>query len=173
MQGQELRFRMKRGVGSHYYKGKKYVAGEEIRLPEHVAQRIKDKLIRIDPAPDEPEPEFGFVIVHLGDDTYDVVNDADGKSINDEPMTLKEARALAGDKAPVQGREQEQEQEQEGDDAEVVKAAELAVRHRGGGRYVIVNKGTNKPVTDELFTKQECESIIAGDVTVDQVLAGR
>lgn len=151
------KFRLKQGVGAHYYKKKRYVAGDEIEMPEFVAEKIMHKLVRLSPAPDDVPYVSGFAIVHLGGREYNVVNDDSGKAINDEPLTLKEAQALAGE------------------GAKVISAGQgegMHMRHRGGGRYVLVDDA-EKPIVEDLFTKAQAQKIINGDVTIEEVLDKR
>jgi len=154
------KFRMRPKVGPHYYNGKKYISGDEINLPEHAAKGIMFKLERIGDAPKEEIPEVGFQIVALGDDKYKVVNEDSGESINDDPLTLKEARAIAGDSARL---------------VDIVKDGrpELKARHRGGGRYLITNEKTGQPIVPDLFNRKECNEIIHGRATIAETLIGR
>lgn len=163
---EKSKFKLKRNVGSHWYHKQKYNPGDRIDMYEHEAKKIMHKLERLDKSPEDKlmEAESGFAIMHLGDGEYNVVNDASGKAINDEPLTLKEARALAGDGAEIIGATDDDE----GDAPDT----DLSMTHRGSGRYAVIDAG-GEPISGELFSKQEAEQIVSGNYTVEEVLESR
>jgi hypothetical protein len=46
------------------------------------------------------------------------------------------------------------------------------MRHRGGGRFIIVDDA-EKPISDELFNRAEAQAIIDGKISIEDTLAAR
>lgn len=99
-------YRMKKGVGPHSMKlkGKNITlrSGDEVRCdPEDIGGALNLKFDALEPPPPEPSPERGLVVESRKDGKCDVINEATGNKINDEPLTPKEAEQMAGSLMPI------------------------------------------------------------------------
>lgn len=110
-------YRMKKGVGPHSMKlkGKNITLhpGDEIRCgPEDIGGALNLKFDALEAPPPEPFPKIGLVVKPREDGKCDVINEATGNKINDEPLTPKEAEQMAGSLEPSQ----KEEAKSKGDD---------------------------------------------------------
>jgi len=91
-------FRMRQNVGKHImsHGGQKKVLrpGDTIRCEKYELGNALDKFEQLEPDPPAPAPKVGLRAVHIGFGKYNVISDATGKPINDEPLTKEEARAM-------------------------------------------------------------------------------
>ena len=162
-QRQKLRYRMKPGVGPHYYEGKKYVSGQIIRMYPEQTENIKNKLEPLDQVPDLPE-KLPLKLVQREDGKYDVINEGTGNPINDVPLSLKESMEMVGDRDD----DKKVEVQLQDDEPPSLKAV-----HRGGGRYLLVDTETEEPITDAFFKKDDANAIINGEKSLEEVLGNK
>lgn len=98
-------YRMKKGMGPHSMKlkGKKITLhpGDEVRCePEDIGGILDRKFEALEAPPPEPSPERGLVIKPREDGKCDVINEATGNKINDDPLTPKQAAQMVGSLMP-------------------------------------------------------------------------
>jgi hypothetical protein len=159
----KIKFRMKPEVGPHLMGNSVYEAGDIIELYETQATSIMFKLIRLEPReadkPD-PEPEVKLKIVEA-DGGWDVVNEKTGQAINNNSVTLEQAKALAGPKAEIV--------ETPKVDPDVIKAI-----HRGGGRYALVWEKSQTVVVQKLWSRAEASDIMKriedGSLAIEEIV---
>lgn len=98
----KLRYRVKPNTGKHTYfddDGSRVTVkpGEIVSLKPEVARPFLYKLDLLDPMPSPQMPSIGLRLERTpgGErNQWDVVNEATGKAINDEPLTANDARSL-------------------------------------------------------------------------------
>lgn len=100
-------YRMKNNVGRHHLRGvgpdRVLSPGDTIRCEPEELGGVLDKfeVIESDPSPRKPEPKpvVGLIVAPRDDNDesigFDVLNQTTGQHLNDEPLTEKEANALA------------------------------------------------------------------------------
>jgi len=93
--------------GNHHEGNKEYLKGDIITTDRPLDQIFKNKFERLGTV-DAPAPKaeakkeagpvrtkkIGYKTIKVGKNLYDVVNKADDKSVNEEPLSLKEAEKL-------------------------------------------------------------------------------
>jgi len=88
-----MKYRLKKGYGSHFVGRKRYVAGDIIDTTRDELRGAIDKFEALEPDPPPPEPITGLTMVKV-DGGFDVVNDVSGKVLNDKPLHQHEAEAM-------------------------------------------------------------------------------
>ena len=74
---------------------KRYVTGDIIESIEDLSKKFKNKFVRVDDDMNEtPQKAKGFRTFDRGGDRYDVVNEITGKVINENFLTLEQAKRL-------------------------------------------------------------------------------
>ena len=97
-----MRWKMKPGYGKHYYidpkTGEKSIIrpGGMVTCSKEYLGGAIDKFDALDPPEPPPQPTTGLRLKERGGGWWDVVNPANGKTINDEALRFPEASALAG-----------------------------------------------------------------------------
>lgn len=101
-----MKFRVK--FGAHVEDGVHYREGEVLECDRDLCTVFANKFECVDssvtsvPTPPVPVKKKEMKIVVTGDDMCDVINIATGARVNDEFLTLDEAKEIAGDNAPVE-----------------------------------------------------------------------
>ena len=90
---EKIKYKLKKGYGSHRMHGKTYVSGDVVKTNAEELRGALDKFEQLEPTPSLPEPVAGMTVVET-DGGYDVVNDVSGKTLNDEPLHQHEAEAI-------------------------------------------------------------------------------
>ena len=159
---EKYKYRLKDNVGPHYIGTVCYEPGDLIKLTEANAAKILNKLISLEPKPEEkpePEPTVRLQIIEA-DDGWDVVNPNTGKAINNESVSLEQAKQIAGSNAEV---------------IETPKADPPTIKavHRGGGKFILAWEKDSTPVSSKLYTRAEADEIfkqiIAGELTLEEL----
>lgn len=91
-------FRMKAGMGEHYIRRHGQMvclrSGDQIRCEPHELGSAIRKFDQLEPDPPPPQPKVGLKAVHRGFGKWDVINQATGAKINDQPLSKQEAKEL-------------------------------------------------------------------------------
>lgn len=92
-------FKLKIGMGKHRIRrdGRMVVLkpGDEIDCQKHELGGAIRKFEQMEPDPPPPKPTTGLKAVHRAFGKWDVINEATGVKINDNPLSKGEAQAMA------------------------------------------------------------------------------
>jgi hypothetical protein len=163
-------YRLKPHVGSHWYpepgKGlKKYGPGQIIHMFPDQAKKISHKLENYQEEEfQDAEPTISLRIVERGDGLYDVINEKTRHPVNDAPLSLKQSRVLAGEDAKVEKIEMPEEET-----PKPVPSKNLTKKHRGGGRYLVIDQSSGEAISDNYFNRQEADDLVRGKITLEEL----
>lgn len=126
------RYKMKKGVGPHKYRGKWLHSGDIVECEESEIDPVLAKFEELHDAPPveaDPEPKTDKT-----DDTPDPPKRTRGTPVSD----------AVGEPAPTTN----------------VPTVGLVLSHAGGGRYNVVNPESGKKINDDYLTKADAEAML-------------
>jgi len=165
---EKRRYQMKEGVGPHFIGPKEYGPGDVMEMHPYQVENIMDKLIPLDPEPPEEQPEQKdrLVIYENAVREYNIVNPKDDSHyVNNEPLSLDEAREIAGPDAEIIPFGTST-----GHDPDI---PQVSKEHRGGGRWLIIYDETGQPVSETYYKKAQASRIMkavnSGKMNIEDV----
>lgn len=146
----KLRFKMKKGMGTHYLPGMKAVhPGDEIKCEKEELGGALDKFEQLDPDPEPEKPKVGLKLLHVGGGYYNVVNDATGKVLNDRPLKKEVAEEMLTEK-----------QKEDTDEAQPKMNVEIVGVKKG--KFDVVNLDTGTPINTQPLSEKEAKEMVEG-----------